>query len=208
MECIGQRIRQIPSCQRELARDWDRVGTWDPFVLYEGGVFKMWYGGGTDQDCDWGYATSTDGVNFVKHGRLSNLGQVEDDHVVHDQASGRYLMYYWDRQYEPEGLYCAQSPNETNFDFAGSPAGPYRRIALTNTMYKFTHVIQDGGQWFMFFGKFVRPGCAGCWTGYATSSDGLNWTAQETDLVLGHDGEVLKVADDLWLMYYGPDRLL
>jgi hypothetical protein len=39
--------------------DWDRNGTWDPFVLYEDGVFKMRYGDG-NEICDWGYAESTD----------------------------------------------------------------------------------------------------------------------------------------------------
>src|ERR1017187_4752789 len=68
-------------------------GSWDPFVLYEDGVFKMWYGGGENTHCDWGYAVSADGMHFVKKGQLSHLGNVEDDHVVHDKATGRYFMY-------------------------------------------------------------------------------------------------------------------
>ena len=72
-------------------------------------------------------------------------------------------------------------------------------------MYKFTHVIQDEGKWHLFFGKFVRPCCKGCQTGHATSADGLHWTAADQNLLLGIDGEVLKVAAELWLMYYGPD---
>lgn len=184
--------------------DWDRNGTWDPFVLHEDGVFKMWYGGGMDNHCDWGYAASTDGVRFVKKGRLSHLGNVEDDHVVHDKTSGLYFMYYWDRKHEPMGLFRAQSPNETDFDFAH--AEPIRIEGLKYpAMYKFTHVFQDVGLWYMFFGEFVRPGCKGCRTGYATSSDGLHWTVRNAHLLIGQDGEVLKVADDLWLMYYGPD---
>ncbi len=57
----------------------------------------------------------------------------------------------------------------------------------------------------MYFAEFVRPGCKGCWTGYATSTDGLNWQAQNRRLLKGQDGEILKLADDLYLMYYGPD---
>ena len=184
--------------------DWDRDGTWDPFVLYEDGVFKMWYGGGMDQHCDWGYAVSIDGIHFVKKGRVSHLGNVEDDHVVHDRASGHYIMYYWDRRHEPAGLFLATSPNETDFDF--EHAQPIRLEGVKYpAMYKFSHVLQEGGRWYMFFGEFVRPGCKGCWTGYATSSYGRHWTAQDTQLLAGQDGEVLKAADDLWLMYYGPD---
>jgi hypothetical protein len=72
-------------------------------------------------------------------------------------------------------------------------------------MYKFTHVFQDGDQWYMFFAEFVRPGCKGCHTGYATSSDGLQWTVKNPNILVGQDGEMLKIADDLWLMFYGPD---
>jgi hypothetical protein len=34
-----------PVLPKGTGDDWDRDG-WDPFVLYEKGVFKMWYGGG------------------------------------------------------------------------------------------------------------------------------------------------------------------
>jgi hypothetical protein len=173
-------------------------------VIYEDGVFKMWYGGGMDSHCDWGYATSTNGVQFIKHGQISRLGDVEDDHVVHDPASGRYALYYWDRKYEPNGLRLAWSPNETDFDFAH--AQPVRIEGLPgNAMHKFTHVFRQDGQWFMYFAQFIRPGCKGCWTGYATSSDGVHWQAQNHRLLLGQDAEILKVADGLHFMYYGPD---
>lgn len=193
-----------PVLPKGAGNAWDRDGTWDPFVLYEDGVFKMWYGGGMDKHCDWGYAVSTDGVHFVKKGQLSHLGNVEDDHVVHDKASGRYFMYYWDRKHEPMGLFRAQSPNETGFDFEHAELILIQGLKYP-AMYKFTHVFQEGGRWYMFFGEFVRPGCKGCWSGYATSSDGLRWKAQNCRLLMGQDAEILKVANDLRFMYYGPD---
>jgi predicted GH43/DUF377 family glycosyl hydrolase len=197
-----------PVLPKGTGKDWDRDGTWDPFVLYEDGVFEMWYGGGPDGNSGWGYAVSHDGSHFQKNGRLpspwADLNHAEDDHVVHDKPSGRHFMYYWDRKHEPMGLFRAQSATETDFDFAH--AEPIRIEGLKHpAMYKFAHVIQSNGKWHMFFAEFVRPGCKGCHTGYATSSDGLHWTAQNTNLLVGQDGEVLKVADDLWLMYYGPD---
>jgi len=193
-----------PVLPKGAAGEWDHDGTWDPFVLCEDGVFKMWYGGGESTHCDWGYAVSTDGVHFTKKGRLSHLGNVEDDHVVHDKAAGRYYMYYWDRKHEPAGLFRAQSPTETDFDFARAESVGIAGL-VKPAMCKFTHVIQDGGQWRMFFGEFVRPGCKGCHTGLATSPDGVHWTAGNQNLLVGQDGEVLKLADDLWLMFYGPD---
>ncbi len=193
-----------PVLPHGTGNDWDRDGTWDPSVLYEDGQFKMWYGGGIDPNCDWGYATSRDGVHFVKHGRLSHLGHVEDDHVVHDPTSGSYFMYYWDRAYAPHGLFCAVSPNETDFDFANA-----RNIHINglpnNFMYKFPNVFKDGGMWNMYFGRFVPPGCKGCWTGYATSQDGLLWQVQDPHVMLCHDAFVLKVTNNRYFLYFGPD---
>lgn len=183
---------------------FDRDGTWDPFVLYEDGVFKMWYGGGMDGHCDWGYAVSTDGVHFEKRGQISRLGNVEDDHVVHDKAAGRYYMYYWNRAHEPMGLFRAESTNETGFDFEHAQS---IRIAGLKypAMYKFTHVLREEDRWLMYFAEFVRPGCKDCWTGYATSTDGLNWQVRNRRLLKGQDGEILSLADDVHLLFYGPD---
>jgi hypothetical protein len=189
-----------PVLPKGNGNDWDRDGTWDPFVLHENGVFKMWYGGGMEANCDWGYAESGDGVHFEKKGRLSRLGSVEDAHVVHDEASGHYFMYFWNRKHEPGGWFRASSTNETGFDFAA--AEPIKINGLTRpVMHKFTQVILENGRWIMFFGEFVRPGCKGCHSGIATSADGLNWTALNERLIVGQDLEVLRVKDDLWLMY-------
>jgi hypothetical protein len=72
-------------------------------------------------------------------------------------------------------------------------------------MHKFTHVFQEDGRWLMYFAEFKRPGCKGCWTGYATSLDGVHWQVQNSRLMQGFDAEILKVTDDLHYMYYAPD---
>lgn len=180
---------------------WDLGGTWDPFVIHEDGVFKMWHGGG-NAVCDWGYATSRDGSSFRKHGRISDLGKVEDVHVARDEG-GRYHMYYWDRAHEPEGLFHATSPDETTFDFAAA-----EKVAIGGEgypgMYKFTHVFMEDGKWYMLYGDFVRPHCAGSTVRLATSPDGAEWTRVTGDLLEGHDGEIVRAADRLYLMYHGP----
>jgi hypothetical protein len=193
-----------PVVPRGAEGEWDRTGTWDPYVIHEDGIFKMWYGGGGGREaCDWAYAESEDGRHFVKKGRISQIEHVEDCHVVHDEEAGKYYMYYWDRRHEPHGLFRAESPDEMDFDFDNA-----KLIKIDGDeeeeMYKFTHVIREGDHWYMFYGDFLRPHCPESWVRLATSSDGLHWTSRNKRLVKGHDGEVLKLADDLYLMYYGP----
>jgi len=191
-----------PVLPKGTGTDWDCDGTWDPFVLYENGVFKMWYGGG-QKTCDWGYAVSTNGVHFVKKGQISHIGQVEDDYVVHDPVSGHYFMYYRDRVHAPYGLpYCAESTNETNFNF--DKAQMIQMVGLPDkSCYKFPRVFHEDGKWFMYFCKYAGPNCKNCWTGYATSQDRLHWQVQNPMLFFGHDVYVVKMADDLHFLYYG-----
>ena len=185
------------------AGDWDAHGTWDPFVLYEDGVFKMWYGGGVGDECDWGFAVSKNGTDFTKMGQISNLNHVEDCHVVHDRGAGRYYMYYWDRRHEPMGLFRAESFDERNFDFADAVNIRIRGEDYPG-QYKFSYVFIEDGRWHMFYADFIRPHCGECYTRYAVSRDGLNFTFTRGGLVAGHDAEVVKASDRLYLMYYGP----
>ncbi|HOU13889.1 MAG TPA: hypothetical protein PKZ84_12330 [Anaerolineae bacterium] len=190
-----------PVLKKGAAGQWDHHGTWDPFVLYEDSLFKMWHGGGANDYCDWSYATSRDGSHFTKHGKISSLGNVEDIHIVHDRDSGKYHMYYWDRAREPIGLCHVVSPNETNFDFSNIET---IEIKGETGMYKFTHVIQENDGWYMFYSNFVRPNCPDATIRLATSPNGSDWTAINRNLLPGQDGEILNIGDDQWLMYYGP----
>jgi len=183
--------------------DWDKNGTWDPFVIYEDGLFKMWYGGGAHPRCDWGFAVSKDGCHFEKKGRISNLNHVEDDHIVHDQTKNRYYMYYWDRRFEPNALRRAESPNETDFDFQNATPITIQGEKYPG-QYKFTHVFIENATWYMFYADFIRPRCSDSVTRFAASPDGLNWKCRNKNLIPGQDAEIVKAAENLYLMYYSP----
>ena len=130
--------------------------------------------------------------------------EFEDDHVVHDKNANRYYMYYWDRTKEPKGLYRVESINETDFDF--TKAKPVKIVGLSKTpMHKFTHVFKENDEWYMYYAEFKRPRCHNCKTGYATSSNGLNWKVKNGSLLLAQDAEIIKVEENLYLMYYGPN---
>lgn len=182
---------------------WDADGAWDPFVLYEDGKFKMWYGGGMDV-CNWGYAESTDGRHFVKKGKLGGGGGVEDCHVVHDRQAGKYYMYYYDRALMKagNGLLRVESPNETDFDFKAA-----KKLVIEGEkypgIYTYPHVFKAGGVWYMFYADYTEGSLATGPTRFATSTDGLNWKKVGGDLLAGFDAEVLPVGDVL-LMFYGP----
>ncbi len=188
--------------------DFDRTGVWDPYVIYEDGLLKMWYGGGggSQPNFGWAYATSKDGSHFEKQGLIGigNQTGVEDCHVVHDMESGLYYMYYWYGWDEPEGLYLVTSPSETGFDF--NEAENIKIEGDDSYMKKFGHVLRDKDGWHMFYSNFVQPHCPNSITRYAYSEDGFHWQAKNKRLLKGHDSEVLQVTDSLYMMFYSPQN--
>lgn len=191
---------------------WDNKETWDPFVIYEDGIFKMWYGGTTyeqedpqKRDFQMGYATSTDGSTFKNRRKISNfsnrengLGQIADMHVVHDRIKHEYVLFYYGIKDGLATLRRTTSINETDFDFSNSErvdikgdAGPYRSA----------HVIIERGIWHMYYGfKYKNR------SGYATSSDGFNWEAQNYNIINGHDPEILRLNENICALYYCPSQ--
>lgn len=185
--------------------EWDDGATWDPFVLYEDGIFKMWYGGERvgHRDFQCGYAISKDGTHFTKKGKISNFpgGEIADMHVVHDEQGGRYYMYYWDRRFGvADKLRVAQSANETDFDFENAV-----RIAIEGEEpgHRYTHVFKEDNTWYMYYGFDGGPPRSG----YATSSDLVHWKARNTRLAETEDAEILTVGEDLHFMFYCPAGL-
>jgi hypothetical protein len=168
----------------------------------------MWYGGGggSQPNFGWAYATSEDGSNFVKKGLIGigNQTGTEDCHVVYDAESGLYYMYYWYCWDEPEGLYLVTSPSETGFDF--NEAVNIRIGGDDSYMKKFGHVLRNKDGWHMFYSNFVQPHCPNSITRYAYSSDGIHWEARNKTLLKGHDSEVLRVTDELYMMFYSPQN--
>ena len=189
---------------------YDKSGAWDPFVLYEDGKFKLWYGAGSEEPgsplCPWAYAESTDGWRFVKKGLIdtkANIPHVEDDKVVHDTNTGHYFMYYLNQI--GLTLYRAESPDENHFDYSKSLPLHFKGFP-PHGFPKYPQAFQVDGKWYMLFG---RPGGGSVddFTGLATSPDGLNWTVKNAAVFpRAHDSALLKVADDLYLIFHGPNK--
>ena len=186
--------------------EWDETGVWDPYVIYEDGLFKMWYGGGGGRkpNFGWAYATSTDGTHFEKQGLIgkNNRSGVEDVHVVRDKNDGLYYLYYWHGHEEGEDLFCVTSPTETGFDFSESVIV---NIEGDDSFWKkFGHILKNEEGWHLFYSNYIPPHGRMSIVRYATSADGLNWQAKNTELIFGLDADVLQVTEDLYLMVYAP----
>lgn len=114
---------------------WDDNDVHSPNILKDGNIYKMWYTGGAGAgDYRIGYATSMDGINWVKY--AGNL-------CTGTGATGNGCV------------------------FERSGAG------FDSTYVYYPTVIKENNTFKMWYGGSNGSSLA---IGYATSSDGINWT--------------------------------
>jgi predicted GH43/DUF377 family glycosyl hydrolase len=164
---------------------WD---SWDveyPWVIYENGVYKMWYSGqpfaGTGfADEQIGYATSPDGINWTRYSGNPVLGpsrglwdglSVYDPRVVHSGST--YLMYYEGTSSSNDyGIGLATSKDGIHWTKNEQPSIPlggwdssgHRMGSVENLNGTFVAVYSGSGN-----------GTAFGSIGIASSQDGISW---------------------------------
>jgi len=82
--------------------EWDDIHVYSPSVLFEDGVYKMWYTGYDGYSYRIGYATSLDGIVWTKYKGnpvldLGSPGEWDDGHVSGPSVlfeDGTYKMWY------------------------------------------------------------------------------------------------------------------
>ncbi len=201
--------------------EWDDAEASFAHVLYDGSTYHMWYSGApTENSYRIGYATSSDGINWTKHGNnpvldVGATGAFDDEAVwlpavLFDGTT--YEMWYTGNLFSGGIGYATATDPAVWTRHAGNPvlnrggSGAWDQNWVLNpvvlhrdTLYQMWYSAESGGFW---------------QTGYATSPDGINWTkdtlnnpvltvgaAGEWDAVAAMAGSVL-FEDGLYHMWY------
>jgi hypothetical protein len=166
---------------------WDGFTIWDLAVLYEGGVFKMWYGAAAAYpgESRAGYATSPDGSTWTKYagnplpglepgapGEWDDLGVVPSA-VLYDGVD--YRMWFVARQDGPDWgtwrLGTATSPDGITWTKHPEPV-LVGSLPWEGDLLYTPEVISYGGGYAMWYTGFGSGPSA---IGYAVSPDGIHW---------------------------------
>ncbi|MCJ7811747.1 FG-GAP-like repeat-containing protein [bacterium] len=175
---------------------FDSYSVTSPVVLFDNGVYKMWYAGafGTNKRniC---YATSTNGLEWTKHGVALPYGSGWDGQSLHYPfvlkiSENEYRMYYsghcgYGRQMDigmatsTDGEYWTRYGSTPIFPATTVPGADQLlmgSIVYIDNIFKmwFSGCIINGSEW------QIR---------LATSSDGINWSDQGVVLEKGEEGE-------------------
>ncbi len=180
---------------------WDQYGASSPFVLKEGGTYKMWYSGWNGTATSFGYAESEDGVNWTEyeHNPVLTSGPPGswESYAIHTprilKEGSIYRMWYlggtgiinWSIGYAEsiDGISWTKSPLNPIMQKGEEGEWDSNELLLGS-------VIRQGSLYKMWYTGRFRPSEPG--VGYATSPDGLNWTKHPGGPVMRPDGEVYK----------------
>lgn len=195
---------------------WDSLGVETITVIIDSSAptsqrYKAWYAGQyfNDYRYDIGYAWSADGINWLKHGSpvLSvgnstdwDNGFLEGPSVIKD--GGIYKMWYAGYDVVVDGQstdgkvnigYATSTDGISWTKYIGNPVMTTSASGWDLLYVQDPHIIKKDGIYHLWFGgtDTELTGGYGQQTGYAYSSDGINWTKSIQNPILkkGNAGE-------------------
>jgi fibronectin type 3 domain-containing protein len=162
-------------------------GAWDEFVrekvwvLYDGGIYKMWYGGHSaagQNASKIGYATSSDGVTWTKHSGNPVVNRAtQDQDVCVVKVGTTFYMYI-----EVGDFTIDLMTSEDGVSWTPHPANPVKTGAASPVIWR------EGTQWYLFYEEMTL------WpfqAYLATSTDGIHWTDSPSNPVLAESTSVV-----------------
>ncbi len=184
-------------------------------VVFDEGMYKLWYSGFDGSHWRIMYATSPDGFVWTKHGVVVDLGPspfYDNRHVMYPSVlkndMGTYEMWYVGQGSLSWGwkILYATSNDGINWQKHGlvfSKTG--KAVAHPNVL------IDEKGVYRMWYSEYDEVH----WRiGHATSNDGMTWTDQGVVLDIGSPGDpdshyvyypaVMIEPDGTYIMFYCP----
>jgi predicted GH43/DUF377 family glycosyl hydrolase len=172
-------------------------GTWSneayialPTVKFSGGIFHMWYFGFRGVNGELGYATSQDGINWVKHSNnpVLNCGEYGcwDAKMVLGSSilikNGQFTMWYAGRNELDDfiGIGYASSSDGTNWEKNLEPVITKNENEVNIWAAR---VLNIGEEYFMWYTE-------GMWGGtrldirFASSTDGIEWNREDDNIAI------------------------
>lgn len=168
---------------------WDDYHINNPTVIFNGTSYEMWFTGSDGVNSQIGYATSSDGINWIKYsgnpvlslggsGTWDEIG-VAAPSVLYNGTS--YEMWYVGGNGSTVQIGYATSSNGINWTkYSGNPIMG-TGITWESNSIEHPIVLYNGTNYEMWYVGYDGTNRR---AGYATSTDGISWTKYSSNPVL------------------------
>lgn len=176
-------------------RGWNALHSTSPTIMYDAtsGIWKMWYvGNGVVDRSGIGYATSTDGVNWNKVTTTDPLfapelewekGGIRSATVLYD--AGQYKMWYSANSFgSPDQRRIGYATSDDGITWRKNGGAVLSGSADWNSYSIDTPtVVRADDMYHMWFSAIAEAEGASV-IGHAQSRDGLNWSIDESPILM------------------------
>jgi beta-1,2-mannobiose phosphorylase / 1,2-beta-oligomannan phosphorylase len=190
------------------------IDTWDKhirergFILEDGGLYKMWYTGYSGGDNDpksLGYATSQDGINWIRSPGNPVFGQKWTEDMFVTRQEGKYFMY---AEGKKDVAHLLTSLDGINWQEQGDLVILTVKGDTIPGPYGTPSVLIENGKWYLFYERNDEA----VWI--AESSDHRIWRNIQDEPVLKKGPEaydsgavasnqVIKFKGNYYMYYHG-----
>ncbi len=177
--------------------DRTETGTYQPSVLYENGIFKLWYASLAADGFKLAYADSTDGINWTNYKVLPvNPGAASHNpSILH--MNNNYELYYTS---DTGGLIVTKVTDDTSTRTVMVPEDPWESKGIFAP-----YVHELNGQYGMLYTGWGNQGFR---LGMATSTDGNIWHKCPNNPILPFtaDGAHLYKKDGISYLFFHSEN--
>jgi hypothetical protein len=176
----------IPVLGLGTVGDFDTDVVFDPFVIVEGALFRMWYLGKGNGGRQLGYATSADGITWTKHTNNPILsygtGNAWDDSNINGfsiiKDNGSYVLFYSGGAGDDRAIGRATSTDGIAWSkYSGNPILDPIDPGAWDDAIDGCFVLKDASKYRMWYSG-VNPLTDEFAIGYAFSADGITWMTE------------------------------
>ena len=206
-------VEFVPNKNNPLFRG-TKADTWDKhirergFILFDGGVYIMWYtgySGGENDPKSLGYATSADGINWTRYPKNPIFSQKWTEDMFVMKHEGIYYMY---AEGKNDIAHLLTSLDGINWEEQGNLVILSVKGDTISGPYGTPSVLIEDGKWYLFYERNDE----GIWL--ATSNDKKTWENIVDEPVLKKGPEaydsgavasnqVIKFKDKYYMYYHG-----
>ncbi|OGK14702.1 hypothetical protein A3C98_03545 [Candidatus Roizmanbacteria bacterium RIFCSPHIGHO2_02_FULL_37_15] len=184
--------------------NWNEAAQYQPSVIFDNGIFKMWYASATGSQYKIVYATSNDGINWIRQNLLDVYPSFDNhDPAILKTQSGYTLFFVATTNVGSQNfkIYSIDSSDGVNFDpnsrqLVLQPSGSLESSAVSSPS-----VIYENGSYYLFYLCWGSQGFRIC---MATSSDGNTWQRCSNNPITSEvsDGPHILTKDGKYYLFF------